>query len=105
MCFGCETHVRPAWAQQSRRTGLRGACVQGFPDCKTVPYRCNPDKADDAIYAFLITSLFVYWIGTAYLLRRSFIYLRTKPYNQMRMANQHLRINVRLCSCSPTLAP
>jgi len=79
--------------------------VQGFPDCKTVPYRCNPDKADDAIYAFLITSLFVYWIGTAYLLRRSFIYLRTKPYNQMRMANQHLRINVRLCSCSPTLAP
>ena len=79
--------------------------VQGFPDCKTVPYRCTPNKADDAIYAFLITSLFVYWIGTGYYLRRSFIYLRTKPYNQMRMANQHLRINVRLallswCKCT-----
>ena len=38
----------------------------------------------------------MYWIGTGYYLRRSFVYLRTKPYNQMRMANQHLRINVRL---------
>ena len=81
--------------------------AQGFPDCRTVPYRCSPNTADDIIYAFLITSLFVYFIGTFFLLRRSFVYLRTKPYNQMRMANQHLRINVRTLptgrkpNCSP----
>ena len=69
--------------------------AQGFPDCKTVSYRCSPDTTDDIIYAFLITSLFVYFISTGFYLRRSFVYLRTKPYNQMRMANQHLRINVR----------
>jgi hypothetical protein len=69
--------------------------AQGFPDCKKVPYHCSPNTTDDIIYAFLITSLFVYFIGTGFYLRRSFVYLRTKPYNQMRMANQHLRINVR----------
>ena len=74
--------------------------VQSYPDCKTAPYRCSPNKADDAIYAFLIASLFVYWIGTGFFLRRSFIYLRTKPYNQMRMANQHLRINVGSDTCT-----
>ena len=77
--------------------------MQGFADCRTVPYECSPNTTEDVIYALLIASLFVYFLGTGFLLRRSFVYLRTKPYNQMRMANQHLRINVSNLTqnCSP----
>ena len=48
------------------------------------------------IYAFLIATLMLYFVGTAVYWRRAFLSLRSKPYNQMRMAHQHFRLSVRL---------
>ncbi len=48
------------------------------------------------IYAFLIATLMLYFVGTAVYWRRAFLSLRAKPYNQMRMAHQHFRLSVRL---------
>ena len=49
------------------------------------------------VYALLIASLMVYFVGAAVYWRRAFVSLRDKPYNQMRMAHQHLRLSVRVC--------
>jgi len=48
------------------------------------------------LYTLLVASLMVYFIGAAVYWRRAFLSLREKPYNQMRMAHQHLRLSVRL---------
>jgi len=53
-----------------------------------------------SLYTLLVASLMVYFIGAAVYWRRAFLSLREKPYNQMRMAHQHLRLSVRV---QPTL--
>ncbi len=47
------------------------------------------------LYAGLVTTLMVYFIGTAFYWRRAYLSLREKPYGQMRMAIQHFRLAVR----------
>ena len=53
------------------------------------------------MYAILVAMLMLYFVGAAVYWRRAFLSLREKPYNQMRMAHQHLRLSVRPPSIGP----
>ena len=64
-------------------------------DCTRAPYSCHVPTVDAALYSVVTALLFGYFLGTAFFLRRAFCVLRTKPYNQMRMAHQNLRLQAR----------
>ena len=62
--------------------------------CTLAPYVCHIPTNITVLYAFLVALLFCYFLGTAALLRHAFCALRLKPYCQMRMGNQILRLQV-----------
>ena len=73
-------------------------CVQrngASEDCKDVVYRCGTPAVLTVLYSVLVALLFGYFLGTATYLRLAHNNLRTKPYNQMRIAHQMLRLQVR----------
>ena len=64
-------------------------------DCKRAPYNCHVPTVDAVLYGVVTALLFGYLVGVAFLLRRAVARLRTKPYNQMRMNHQNLRLQAR----------
>lgn len=54
------------------------------------------------MYSVLVAMLFGYFLGTAFYVRLAHSALRTKPYNQMRIAHQMLRLQVRALDPEPS---
>ena len=54
------------------------------------------------MYSVLVAMLFGYFLGTAFYVRLAHSALRTKPYNQMRIGHQMLRLQVRALGPEPS---
>ena len=49
---------------------------------------CVPDTGLKVLYSFRVAFVLVYFLMSAFYLRRSYVHLRAKCYNEMRMTNQ-----------------
>lgn len=82
------------WAQDARVIGAAQAGSTAH-DCTRAMYQCPIPTKITVMYSFLVALLFFYFLGTAFYLRLAHSALRQKPYNQMRIGHQMLRLQVR----------